>query len=73
MLGAISRRHHIYVYTNEHEKGQSLAELGILCDALLCGFAKEQANTDQSHRLISVSPANFIHALAKGIWIEFGP
>jgi hypothetical protein len=32
--------------TNEHNKGQSLAKLGILCDTLLCGFAKEQANTD---------------------------
>jgi hypothetical protein len=72
MLGAISRRRHIYVYANEHNKGQSLAELGILYDTLPCDFAKQQANTDQPHRLVSVSPANFIHALAKGIWIEFG-
>jgi len=48
----------------------SLREFGILCENLLRSLGEQPANANYLHCLISISPANIVHILSKGVRIE---
>jgi hypothetical protein len=60
---------------NKHNKGQSLAQLGILFGNILCALrkgkdhGKDSANLDQFHSLVSVSLPEYIQEV---LFVERG-
>ena len=56
--------------TDDHSMGNSLGELSILSEDLLCDLGKQSTNSDKFYCLALVSLAEIVHILAKGELVE---